>query len=102
MAKVIGVLPTAGGVGATTLCIHLAQAWALAGKKVAIVATGREAEDLTLLAGHTAMFQGEEPSAILSADTSGELSSLIKEAWTDVVIVDLPVGYNEGEINFSA
>lgn len=92
MAAVVTVAQQKGGAGKTTLAIHLAVAWALAGKRVAIVDIDPQRSLSEWYRTRLAAL-GEGQTALTHADVSGwrtqkEVEQLARSH--DVVVVDSP------------
>jgi MinD-like ATPase involved in chromosome partitioning or flagellar assembly len=99
MSKLIGILPSRGGVGATTVALHLTHALQRTGAKVTLAAGGHQAQDLDLLRPGLSFL--DDDVRLELTPTMG-IDQVIALADGDIVFADLPVGYVPGESAYSA
>lgn len=85
MSALIGIAPTRGGVGATTVAIHLTHALARKGHGVSLAAGGRQAVDLALLEPRLSFLDDD-----VRLELNPEGSAPVPGA--EYGVVDLPVG----------
>lgn len=85
MSRTLGIVGTRGGVGTTTVALHLAHAWERDGKEVVLSAGGLQAADLALLKPHLS-FLGDQARLELATHGSAPLTG------AEVNILDLPAG----------